>query len=261
MEPLVALMRRWVVDFFISHDTDVCREIMEPEYALRIGDHIIAGRDEQYVPAIHKQLDQFPGLGMTVHRLLPCGDRIALHFSEHGASGGAGGRVACWSGISLYHGNGERLTGCAAEEDYFARRRQLTTGLADPIDPPAPAPWDSVSRPPDPQAEEVVRRWLEQPWPPTSKGVICDDEHLGVVPPLAFDVTTIEVNELFSSGPDVAFHVKQTGHYVGGLPDIPSGRRAGVLFTAGIVTVTDGVVRSGRIIRDRAGLHRALRAG
>jgi hypothetical protein len=260
MEPVVALMRRWVVDFFVSHDTDVCREIMEPEYTLRVGDYIIAGRDEQYVPAIHKQLAQFPGLGMTVHRLLPSGDRIGLHFSEHGASGGAGGRIACWSGIALYRVNGKRFTGCAAEEDYFARRRQLTSGVPDPIDPPTPAPWDSVSRPPDPHAEEVVKQWLHQSWPPTASGVICDDEHLGISP-LAFDVAKIEVNELFSAGPDVAFHVKQHGEYVGGLPDIPAGRRAAVLFSSGIVTVADGAVRSGRIIRDRAGLHRALRAG
>ncbi|MFN0000149.1 MAG: nuclear transport factor 2 family protein [Burkholderiaceae bacterium] len=259
--PIIGLMRRWVVDFFNCHDASVCRDILAPDYVLRIGDHTISGRDAQYIPAVQQQLDQFPGLGMTVHRVLVGQDQIALQFTEHGASGGAGGRVACWSGVALYRSHGLRLVGCVAQEDYMARQRQLKSGMADPIDRPAAAPWDEIAHAPDPQAEAVVRRWLHQSWPPSAKQMVCDDERVADMPPLAFEVTDAEVTDIFSSGAGVAFHVRQTGRYLGGLPGVVASGRAAVLYGAGIVTVVDGEVRPGRVIRDRAGLRRALLAG
>ena len=261
VEPLVGLMRRFAVELINGHDAAVCAEIMAPDYRLRIGGQLIAGRDEHYVPAIQSQFDQFPGMGMTVHRLLVSGDRCALHFSEHGASGGSGGRLAAWQGIALYRSREGRLGDCVVEEDYFARRRQLTSGLVDPIAPPSVAPWDTVAQAPDLQAEAVVRRWLEQSWPAATKDLLCDDEHLGSGPQLAFEVTAVEVTELFSAGSEVAFHVRQSGRYRGGLPGIPGASTAAALFCAGIVEVADGAVRAGSVIRDRAGLQRALRAG
>ena len=258
--PVLGLMRRWVVDFFNRHDAAVGRDILAPDYVLRIGDHRIAGRDTQYVPAVQQQFDQFPGLGMTVHRVLVGQDQIALQFTEHGASGGAGGRVACWSGVALYRCQGQHLVSCVAQEDYLARQRQLKSGMADPIDRPAPAPWDEAAHAPDPGAEEVVRRWLYQSWPPSAKHVACDDEHVADLAPLEFQVTDAEVTDIFSSGSGVAFHVRQTGRYLGGLPGLAASERTTVLHAAGIVTVLDGEVRAGRVIRDRAGLRRALLA-
>ena len=70
MDPFVALMRRYVVDYTNSHDLAVCDEIMEPDYVLRMGPHVVAGRDEAYKPATRKQLEQFPGLGLTVHEVV-----------------------------------------------------------------------------------------------------------------------------------------------------------------------------------------------
>lgn len=257
--PILGLMRRWVLDFFNCHDASVCRDILAPDYVLRIGDHTISGRDAQYVPAVQQQLDQFPGLGMTVHRVLVGQDQIALQFTEHGASGGPGGRVACWSGVALYRSQGAQLVGCVAQEDYLARQRQLKSGMADPIDRPAPAPWDEAAHAPDPHAEEVVQRWLRHPWP-AARHVACDDEHVADMAPLAFEVADAEVTDIFSSGSGVAFHVRQTGRYLGGLPGVAASAGAAVLYGAGIVTVVDGEVRAGRVIRDRAGLRRALLA-
>lgn len=260
MEPIVGLLRRFVVDCFNRHDLGVCRDLMEPTYRLRIGDHVIAGRDEQYVPAVRRQFEQFPGIGMTVHRVVACGDRVALQFSEHGASGGPGGPVACWAGIALYQSNGERLIACFAEEDYLARRRQLTTGVVDPIDPPAPAPWDSVAGSPDPHAEQVVRRWLAKGRPTAGDGVASDDEHLGVGLPLVVDVAETEVTEIFSSGSAVAFRARQMASYVSGFPDCSASARPVPFCSAGIVSVVDGEVRSGKVVRDRMGLRKGTLA-
>jgi len=258
--PLLRLLRQFAVDFFSSHDMDVCRQIMAPDYQLHVGDQVIAGLEAQYVPAVQRQFDQFPGLEMTVHRVLVGADQVALHFTEHGASGGAGGRVACWSGVSLYRSNGRHLSSCVAQEDYQARHRQLKSGVPDPIDRPAAAPWDEVAQASDRHAEDVVRRWLHQSWPQSATQVACDDEHLADVAPLTFEVADVAVTDLFSSGSGVAFHVRQTGRYRGGLSGVPAGGQPAVLYGAGIVTVVDGEVRSGRVIRDRAGLRRALSA-
>ena len=140
MESIVALVRRFAVGFINGHDAAVCAEIMAPDYTLRIGPDVLVGRDLEYVPAVRSQLDQFPGLGLTVHDLFTDGEQVALHFSEHGASASRGGRVAAWAGIAVYRWDGSRLTGCVAEEDYLARRRQLATGKPDPVGRPAPAP-------------------------------------------------------------------------------------------------------------------------
>lgn len=260
MHPLVGLLRRFAIDFFNGHDAAVCREIMAPDYRLRVGDSVMLGRDEQYLPAVQSQLDQFPGMGMTVHGLITDGEQIALHFSEHGASGGAGGRVAAWPGVALYRGNGTQLVSCAAEEDYAARRRQLRTGVVDPISAPTPAPWDTVVQPRNEAAELTVRAWLtDGVCAAPGDGLLRDDEHLGLAPPLVFEAATTVVNELFSAGADVAFHVKQTGRYVSGFADLgPSSPLT--LISAGMVTVADGRVVSGRVVRDRAGLHRAVAA-
>ena len=144
LHPGVQLTRRWVVEYFNGQNEQAAREFIAPAYTLEIGDHVFAGRDTQWLPAVAQQFAQFPGMGMTVHGLVVGSDRKAHHvgvwFSEHGASGGAGGRTSVWTGIALYAGDGRRLSGCVAVEDYHARRRQLTTGLPDPVPPPALAP-------------------------------------------------------------------------------------------------------------------------
>lgn len=260
MEPIVGLVRKFAVGFFNGQDPTVCREIMASDYRLRIGDAVIAGRDTEYLPAVQSQFEQFPGLTMTIHQVITSGSRVAVSLSEHGASGGPGGRTTAWAGIALYEWNGEQLTGCVAIEDYHARRRQLTSGIPDPIAAPALAPWDVMAAPADPAAEAVVRAWLSTAPTFELDGVLRDDEHLTGDPPLVFEPVTTDVTDLFSVGDHVAFHTKQTGRYVSGFSDIEASPHDVTLYSVGIVSVANGRVVSGRMIRDRAALHRALRS-
>jgi len=252
---VVQLARRWVVDYFNRHDASAAREFVAPDYALRIGEYTFAGRDAQWLPAVQKQMDLFPGLGMTVHQVLAGTDQVAVWFSQHGVA--AGGRVACWSGVAIYQSNGQQLTGCVAQEDYMTRQRQLKSGVGDPLDAPTPAPWDTVPLPPDLQAEAVVRQWLSQSWPLADAAVRCDDEYLTGLA-LDFQVQASDITVLFSSGADVAFHARQNGLYRGGLAGLPASSLPAVLHVNGIVRVQDGRVCGGRVIRDRAGVRAAL---
>ena len=254
---MVRLARRWVVDYFNSHDVSAAREFIAPDYALEIGEYRFAGRDDQWLPAVQKQMDLFPGLGMTVHQVVASSTRVAVLFTQHGASGGRGGPVACWSGVAIYRGDGHKLSGCVAQEDYFTRQRQLKSGVADAIDAPAAAPWDTSALPADSQAERVVRAWLGQSWPCQCTGVRCDDENV-TGSALQFEVQSGAITELFSSGAEVAFHVRQSGRYLGGLAGIPARSYPVILHCNGIVRVQDGAVHSGRVIRDRAGLRASL---
>lgn len=257
MEPIVGLIRQFAVGFFNGQRPEVCREIMAPNYRLRIGHAVIEGRDERYLPAVQSQFEQFPGLTMTVHQVVASGSRAALSFTEHGLSGD---RVAAWAGIALYESDGSSLTGCVAVEDYHARRRQLTGGAPDPIAAPANAPWDTAALHPNPEAEAVVQAWLATPSPYAHPGVSCDDEHLTGDPPLNFEVVDTEITDLFSAGADVAFHARHRGRYRGGFAGLDSSPDGVVLYAAGIVSVADDRVDSGRVVRDRAALHRCLRA-
>ena len=94
----LALLRRWVVHYFNAQAPGAAREFIAPEYRLEIGDVVFAGRDEAWLPAVDEQMRRFPGLGMTVHEVVPAHDRVALLFTQHGARGGVGGPVAAWSG-------------------------------------------------------------------------------------------------------------------------------------------------------------------
>lgn len=249
------LMRRWVVDYFNRHDAAACASFIAPDYALHIGDVVFAGRDEQWLPAVDEQMKLFPGLGMTVHQTLAGTDWAAAWFSEHG---GSNGRVAVWSGVAIYRSDGERLIGCVAQEDYMTRQRQLKSGVADAVEPPAAAPWDTLAAPRNKEAEAVVRDWLARSWPTDLADVRCDDEHITGAP-MRFEVTGVEIDTLFSSGPDVAFHARQTGLYLGGLAGVEASREPAAVHANGIVRVSDGRVRSGRVIRDRVGLRASLR--
>jgi predicted ester cyclase len=250
----VQLLRRWVVDYFNSHDRTVAHEFIVPSYALEIGDHIFAGRDDQWLPAVDQQMQAFPGMGMTVHQVVSTLDRVAVYFSEHGASNG---RMAVWSGVGIYRSNGQHLTGCIAQEDYMTRQRQLKSGVADAVEAPAVSPWDTVPKSSNPVAEAVVRNWLSQSWPSTLNTVRCDDEYITGMP-LVFEVKSVAFTELFSSGDYVAFHARQTGCYQSGFAGIASTPSSSLLNVNGILHVQDGQVVSGRIIRDRSGLKARL---
>jgi long-chain acyl-CoA synthetase len=252
--PALSLVRRWVNDYFNRHDAAACAGFVAPDYTLEIGDVTLAGRDDVWLPAVDVQMKRFSGLGMTVHRTVAGEDWAAAFFSEHGASDG---RQAVWSGVGIWRSDGEVLTGCIAQEDYMTRQRQLKSGIVDPADPPAAAPWDVARLPRDETAEKTVADWLHGAWPRKPFAVRCDDDHITGIP-LRFDVREMETVFLNSSGTDVVFHVRQTGLYQGGLAKIAATGLPATLYVNGIVRVDDGRVVSGRIIRDRIGLQAAL---
>lgn len=257
--PVVELVRRWSVDWLNGQHPKVCEDVLAPEYTLRIGGFLLGPRTE-YVPATLAQLSRYPGLVVTAHQLVTDGERVALWFSEHGASVRLGGRAAAWTGVAVFTGDGQRLTGCFAEEDYYGRRRQLESGQPDAVLPPAVAPWDAVPAAPDPGAEDAVRAWLHGP-DLRAADVVCDDEHTGHAAERLLEVLGCEEHVLFAAGPWVGFHVRQTGTYLGGLDGLQDcvGRGA-ALEVSGLVRVQDGRIVQGRVVRDRLGTTRALQA-
>ena len=269
MDPLAALLRRYVDDWLNAADASVCEELLDPDYAVHIGGHLLAGRDDAYVPATLRQLQQFPGLVVTVHEVLVARDRIAMRFSERGASVRHGGRTASWTGVALFRWDGTRLTEAFVEEDYWARRAQLAGAAAVPPALPAAASWAHAPAAPDPAAENLVRRWLRAPGSVSADAVVADDGSHAARAPLV-DVVHVEVQEIFSRRGLVAFAATQRGTYLGGLDAAgPGGATGGAevdvavgveveLGSAGIVEVADGRITSGHVVRDRLGLERRL---
>src|SRR5690348_4138109 len=243
MEPFVALMRRYCIDYTARHDLSVCDDIMDPGYTLHMGTHDLAGRDGAYKPAAAAQFRQFPGLCLTVSEIVCSGDRLALRFTEHGASVRHDGALAAWAGIGLYRWDGQRLLENYVEQDYLTRRRP------DPVDPPAVAPWDTRSCPADLAAEKVVRAWLDAG---DLSPVTADD---GRPPHRPLAVSRTDVTVLFSAGPKVAFHAVQHGPLTGEDPRF-AGHGEAFLHVAGVVRVEGGRVAGGRVVRDRLGLLR-----
>lgn len=254
----VRLMKHYVIDYTNRNDQSQTPLIMEDDYLLRMGDHFVRGRDTEYHSATAKQMDQFPNLCLTVHDIATSGERLVMRFSEHGSSRLHEGRLSSWGGIGLYQWNGRRLTCNHVEQDYLSRRRQLKEGTAYPVDHPALAPWNIDPKAPDSAAEEVVRKWLESGRLAATPGVLLDDQGTGAdVTPL-INQTGIEINDFFSCGSVVAFHLAQHGSLV---PDREVQGQAGMqayLHMAGMVRVEGGKVVSGRIIRNRLELARRL---
>ena len=252
MTAALALVRRWVNDYFNRHDAAAARAFCAPGYVLEIGDVTLAGRDDTWLPAVDRQMRDYPGLSMTVHETLAGEGWAAFWFSEHGARDGA---EAVWSGVAIYREDDGILAGCVAQEDYMTRRRQLKIGRGDPVDRPCVAPWDIAVQAPDRRAEAAVLAWLEGGWP-KGASILCDDEHL-TRDHLHFDVERTEVKRLHSAGDRVAFWVRQHGTYRSGIEGLPAA--VDFLDVNGLLRVADGQVVSGRIVRDRMGLWARLR--
>ena len=75
------------------------------------------------------------------------------------------------------------------------------------------------------------------------------------------DVDAVEVNDLFSAGSRVAFHVTQRGRYRGGLAGAPDAAigQAAALHCVGFARVEGGEVREVRAITDRLGMRSGLK--
>ena len=127
-----------------------------------------------------EQLGRFPGLVVSVHQLIHNGERVALRFTEHGASARLERRAA-WGGVALFESDGSRLTKCFAEEDYLSRRRQLDGGDPDPIDRPATAPWTTAIEPPDPAADLLFSAGRDVAFHGVRRGAAADLNFAGIV--------------------------------------------------------------------------------
>ena len=258
ISPQARLLRGFATDFLTCHDVGVVPRIMDPAYALSIGGFLLDGRDESYLPATAAQLDQFPGLVVTVHDVVLGPDHIAMRFTEHGISVKQPGHAAAWGGVTLFRIDGGRLRQGWAEEDYFARKRQLKSGVCDPVRAPHPCAWDMPVLPPDAATDAAARAWLADPGALTG-GI----DEISIAGPRFAELiapASVTINALFSAGDRAAFHVDLAGTYAGGFPDIDRARIGSpvVLRLAGLLTVGDGGVTGVQAAADRLGLHRSL---
>ncbi|HVH18876.1 MAG TPA: nuclear transport factor 2 family protein [Myxococcota bacterium] len=260
MEPFVALMRRYCIDYTNAHDPSVCDEIMEPEYVVHISGFDLP-RDAAYKPAVAGVFARFPGLQLQVHEFVTNGERLAMRFSEHGAAADAGGRFAAWGGIGLYRWNGTRLLENFVEQDFHAQEEQLATGVPAPLESPHLDPWlGTRTEAENAEAEAVVRAWLAKGDLRAAGNAVIDGSWYAPLAPSPLEVESVEVNDLFSAGARVAFHVTQRGRYREGLrgADAAWAGRAAALRCVGFARVEGGEVRAVRAISDRLGMRAAL---
>jgi predicted ester cyclase len=260
ISPSARLLRGFAVDFLTSHDPGAAEAIMEPDYSLSIGGHLFAGRDQGYLPVTMAQLDQFPGLCVTVHDTVIGPDAAAMRFTEHGASTRHGGHLSTWGGITLFRIRNGRLHRGWAEEDYFARKRQLSAGVCDIIKAPHPAPWDAPCEHADPEVEALARAWLSDP---ASWSDMARIDEISAEGPRFAEIARIEavtINQLFSAGNRGAFHLTCSAAYSSGFEDIDPGRtgQSVSLRLAGIFDVAGGQISRVQVTADRLGLHRSL---
>ena len=258
--PIVALLRGYVTSFVNRQDFSAMPQYLAENYTLYTGGLEICGRDGPYRDAVARQFNQFPGLVYTLHEIYPTSDAVAVRFTEHGSSNRHAGRCAGWSSIAIYRARGGLLATCAIEQDYFSRRRQLGTGESIAVDSPAIAPWDAPVAAADASAEKTVRGWLADRVFTESREVHIDDSQVtGHVDPI-IDPSGVEVLDILSSGPHVAFHAVQKGRLTGDFARTsPMLRGSEVhIHLSGLVTVREGSVIRGNIIRDRFGLYRRL---
>jgi len=259
ISPQARLLRGFAIDFLTSHDLSAIEGIMDPGYRLTIGGHIFEGRDHVYLPAAVAQLEQFPGLVVTVHDVLLAPDAVAMRFSEHGVSRRNQGRAAVWGGITMFRIMDGRLLHGWADEDYFARKRQLTTGVCDFVKSPHSAPWDVSVEPSDPDSMETTRRWLASPRAFIEPGV----EQICAEGPMFADLISVDefrMDVMMSAGTRVVFRAVSHGRYVGGFADIDRSRvgQSIELSVMGLVSVRNGAVYDVQMVFDRLGLYRSL---
>jgi hypothetical protein len=245
MHPFVAIMRKYCIDYTNSHDQSIYDDIMDPSYVVNSFGMELP-RDTMYQAGVAMIFETAPGLGIVVHELVLNGDRLAMHFSEHAAVPSGDDRaLVCWHGIGLYKWNGSRLTENWVEQDYFSMSRQVERGQGDILLPVHLDPW-MWTKPvlSDPAAEATVRAWVEKGDLADAPDVEIDDTRMGVVYEPVFDIDELVVDDIFSAGSTVPFHITVTGRYKGGLGDACAGRegQVGQMGISGIARVADGAV-------------------
>jgi hypothetical protein len=114
--------------------------------------------------------------------------------------------------------------------------------------------------PADPGVEKVAREWLERGDLRDAPEVVVDSSWYEALAPSPIEVESVVIDELFSAGGRVAFHVSQRGRYAGGLPGVGAARRGAPvrLDCAGLASVAEGRVQGVRVVTDRLGAARSL---
>jgi predicted ester cyclase len=262
VEPYVALMRRYCIDYTSVHDPTVCDEIMSPDYRITISGRTMGMED--YRRAVEAAFRRYPTLVLTVHDMMLSGDRLAMRFSEHGAAADDPDHVAVWQGISLYRWDGSRLLTCRVEQDFAGRDEQTTTGVTAPLEPGHPDPWATTRDTPGREgSESVVRDWIDalaaDPAAAlTQPGVRVMERGT----PLALlDDVEVTVDDLFSAGDRVAAGLTLRGTYAGGLDGVDDAAvgAPGELPVTLLSRVQDDELAAAEIVRDVWGLERRLR--
>lgn len=244
---LVELARLFTVEWINRADPRAPERIVCADYVVHISGVEIRDR-ARYAEATLGQLEQFPGLTLTVHDLICDGQCLAMAFSEHGSSTKHDGRLAAWRGVALFNWDGNRLTENWTQEDYFARRRQLQAGSPDAVAAPMVAPWAVQPAGGDVESEAIARAWVSAA---DFSGISVDD---GLEPgPLALAVDDTSFSRVFSAGRSVAFAAT-----LNGIASPPRPQVAAALDITGLVHVREGRVSSGTVVTDRLGLHRRL---
>lgn len=261
MDALSKLMQRYCFAYTATHDFSVADQILADDYTFFMGEHRFTGRESAYKPAAARQFNAYPGLGFTVHDFFSNGVRCAMFFSEHGRSVQYD-TDAVWHGVSLYRWNGERLTECRIEQDYYARRRQLTSKKADTIRSPACAPWLERVEPTNPQSEDVLVAWLRDRELLSSPLGSLDDERVAPsIQRVKLEDQHVQVGDILSSGTRVAFQVRIDGIYADGIPELAScGGEPASLYATGIAQIEDGSVKHVQAVTDRYTMERRMLA-
>jgi hypothetical protein len=261
VEPFVALMRRYCIDYTNSHDQSVCDEIMEPEYVA----HLRLRPARRGVQARgHGRVRALPRLQLQVHEFVTNGERLAMRFSEHGAAVDVDGRMAAWGGIGLYRWNGRKLlsrtsSSRTSRPGDAARERRVRADRE-----PARRSLGRHARGAGERGVRGGRAALAREGRPARRRERGDRRLVVAEAPAEspLEVESVAVTDLFSAGARVAFHVIQRGRYRGGLPGVDArlvGREA-TLRCVGLARVEAGEVRGVRAITDRLGTRRALLA-
>lgn len=263
MEPYVALMRRYCIDYTCAHNPSICDEIMSSSYEITISGRTMGMAD--YRQAVAAAFRRYPTLMLTVHDMITSGDRLAMHFSEHGAAAADPDHVAVWSGISLYRWDGQRLLNCRVEQDFLGRDEQSESSHIAPLEPAHPDPWSTTrDTPANARAEQAVRAWFDLATTDWQQAVALPGVRFleyGVDTPLPLVNQEVVIDDLFSAGDRVAAAVTFRGEYTGGLPGVSDDARGrhGELPATALARVDGDNVVERKLVRDRWGLIRRLR--
>ena len=245
LHPFLGLMKTYVIDYTNSHDTSWIPKIMTEDYTVNICGYSLE-RSETYLQSVEALFSNAPGLGLTVHQMYCNGNRLAMRFSEHAAFSDQGGKRATWRGFSTYTWDEDRLTKCWVEQDFHSRSQQFEKG--DPHSPGVPAvdPWATAIVPEDDEALAAGRRWLEKFDLSQVERVDMDDNSEVDGWQLEVQPHSVQINDVFSVGRHVPFHVALAG------PTVRDAGKDSTMAVCGVLTVgADGSVERIQAVSDR----------